>query len=117
MHKVFFDSTFFNLLLAVIFGFIISYIDLHNDEVHSTVMLLLIFSFILGYKDPQKAWLYSILLALSIVSGHLFTKALGFVPKGPPTDNLLWTIMSFIPAFIGGYAGVLMKILFKKSIS
>ncbi len=117
MNKEFFNSMVFNLLLTVAFGIIISYIDLHNDDVQPAVMLLLIFSFILGYKDPPRAWLYSILLALSIISGYLFSKQIGMVPKGPPPDNILWTFLALIPAFAGGYAGVLMKILFKKSIS
>ena len=117
MHKNIFNSVTFNLILAIIFGIIISYIDLHNDEVQPAVMLLLIFSFILGYKDPPRAWLYSLLLALSIITGYLFARLTGFVPKGPPPDNLFWTLLAIIPAFAGGYAGVLMKLLFKKSIS
>ncbi|MEP7146577.1 MAG: hypothetical protein ABI792_06170 [bacterium] len=117
MSVRYFHSIIFNLLLVIVFGMIISYIDLHNDEVQSAVMLLLIFSFILGYKDPHRAWLYSILLALSIITGLLFSKTFGFVPKGSPPDNIFWTLLALIPAFAGGYAGVLMKILFKKSIS
>ncbi len=117
MDKQFFHSIFFNLFLAVLFGMIISYIDLNNDEVQSSVMLLLIFSFILGYNDPPRAWLYSILLALSIITGHFFSDFIGYVPKQPPPSNIFWALLSFIPAFAGGYAGVLMKILFKKSIS
>ncbi|MEO8665854.1 MAG: hypothetical protein ABI462_10180 [Ignavibacteria bacterium] len=117
MSKSFFDSAVFNLILAVMFGIIISYIDLHNTDVQPAVMLLVIFSFMLGYKDPPRAWLYSCMLALSIIAGYLISRLAGFEPEGPPPDNLFWTLLAFIPSFAGGYAGVLIKILFKKTIS
>lgn len=117
MSKEFFNSILFNLLLTIVFGVSISYVDLHNDEVQPAVLLLLIFSFILGYKHPEKAWLYSLLLGLSVIIGYSVAQIIGFTPKAPPPGNILESLLAIIPAFIGGYAGVLVRNIFKKAIS
>lgn len=117
MRSEFFSSIYFNIFLTIIFGIVISYIDLHNDEVQPAVLLLLIFSFILGYKHPPKAWLYCFLIGLSIITGYLIAKAINFTPKGPPPNNIFSSLIALIPAFIGGYCGVLIKNIFRKAIS
>ncbi|MEO8399695.1 MAG: hypothetical protein ABI550_07770 [Ignavibacteriaceae bacterium] len=117
MSKEFFNSFFFNLLLTFVFCVATSYTDLHSEEVQPAVLLLLIFSFILGYKNPQKAWLYSSLLGLSIIAGYGIAKLTGFTPKGQPPDNIFYSLLALIPAFTGGYSGVLLRSIFKKVIS
>lgn len=109
MKPEFLNTFMFNVLIAVLFGVVISYIDLHSEEVQSAVLLLLIFSFVLGYKHPQKAWLYSLILGLSVITGFIFSRLTGFVPKGIPPDNIFSSLLALIPAYIGGYLGVFIK--------
>ncbi|MEO8209787.1 MAG: hypothetical protein ABI840_04470 [bacterium] len=117
MTKEFFNSIPFNLLLTLIFGIIISYVDLHSDEVQPAVLMLIIFSCILGYKHPSKAWLYSLLLGLSIITSLLFSKLIGFKPVGPAPDNIFSSLLAILPALVGGYSGVLLRAIFKKTMS
>jgi len=95
------------VLLTVILamGFFIGWVDLHNNEPQPAAMCIIVFTFILGFRSPAKAWLWAILIGLSIPASQSFA-----LVKGTGSlHNLLTCVIAFIPAFIGGYSGALVR--------
>jgi hypothetical protein len=93
------------VIVILAMGFFIGWVDLHNNEPQPAAMCIVVFSFILGFRSPAKAWLWAILIGLSIPVSQSVALA-----KGTGSlHNLLTCVIAFIPAFIGGYSGALVR--------
>ena len=96
------------VVIAIIAGLIVSWIDLHAKEVQPAVLMLLIFGALLGFARSRSAWRWAIVLAISFFLGDIILPALGVQPIDPVSPNTLATLIGLIPSFIGTYAGVVM---------
>jgi hypothetical protein len=94
--------------LAIVFGFVAAYIDLHTSEVTVTVFVLLVFGFILGLSQANQAWRWAIILGIWVPIAQITARlADGSRPLG--AAYLLAPLLAFVPAFAGTYLGVLTR--------
>ena len=94
--------------LAIFFGFLTAYLDIHADEVQFTVLLLLAFGIFLGYYERKSVWRWGILLALWIPLFQLARVILEsrfqrFIPEG------LGSAIAFLPSMVGSYIGSFLR--------
>jgi hypothetical protein len=101
------DALFF--AAAIIAGLIVSWFDLHANEVQPAVLLLLVFGAVLGFARSRSAWRWAIVLGLSFFLGDMILPAFGIKPIDPVQSNALATLIGLIPSFIGTYAGVVAR--------
>jgi hypothetical protein len=100
----------FHLSAVLILGTFIGWVDLHVEEVQWSVLFLLLFGAVLGVANPSLPWLSALLLGLSIPAAHLIAPLFHVHPIIPP-NHFGWTFLALIPAFIGAYAGALVRAL------
>lgn len=95
--------------LAIVFGFIAAYVDLNTAEVQVTVSLLLVFGFILGFAQPNRAWRWAAILGVWVPIAQITSRLMdGTRPLTP--DYLLSPLLAFVPAFVGTYLGVFVRL-------
>ncbi|MDZ7292727.1 MAG: hypothetical protein ONB44_05505 [candidate division KSB1 bacterium] len=92
--------------LAVMLGFFTAYIDSLGGDFHLFVtgLLLIFFGAILGFMQPQRAWRWALITGGCVYS--IFFICRHFDSLGL---NLLKAVPTFIPAFLGVYAGVFLR--------
>lgn len=95
--------------IAIIFGIIVGYVNLHASEVQAPVLAILVFTFLLGYLHPRRAWIWALVLGLSILLSYVVAPVAGYHTPYPPSPNIFATLIALIPACIGAYAGVLIR--------
>jgi hypothetical protein len=98
------------LIAALILGMSIGWLDLHVEEVQWSVLLLLVLGAVLGYMCARFAWLWALVIGLCIPVAHLLGRLAGVYPIIPPS-SFGWTFLALVPAFLGTYAGALVRIL------
>ena len=84
-------------------------VDLHNAEVQAAAMVIVTGGFVLGIGWPAGAWRWALILGLSIVVGDPMGVQLGIKPPWPETGFNPGSFIALVPAFIGTYAGVLVR--------
>lgn len=95
--------------LGLLLGLLAGYIDLRADEVQGPVLLLVIFAAFLGFLHPVNPWRWALIVGMGIPLAHFAGRALGVYPSYQVLPNVFATFMALIPAFIGAYAGVLLR--------
>jgi hypothetical protein len=95
------------LVLASGCGAWAGYVDLHNDDVQSSVLIALASTFLLGILFPREAWSAAMIVGASIPIAHLYAAATA-MPL-PYELSLPWTLLAFIPSFMGAAAGMLVR--------
>jgi hypothetical protein len=92
-------SFFILLAIAVIFGLLIAWVDSRPtwDDTGITVGVILIVTALLGFASPRRAWLWA--LAVGIWP-PLFALLM---------HNSLGALIALVVAFIGAYAGALIR--------
>jgi hypothetical protein len=95
--------------LGLLFGLMAGYIDLRADEVQGPVLLILIFATFLGFLNPASPWRWALIVGIGIPLTHFTGRAIGFYPHYPVLPNVFATFIALIPAFIGAYAGMLLR--------
>jgi len=103
------------VLVALGFGLFAAYVDFNNDEVQAPVLVVLVASFILGVAQPRQAWRWPLIVALCLPLTREIAPLFGLYPKLPATPNNFATLLALIPAFIGAYSGVAVR-LFGRAI-
>jgi hypothetical protein len=96
-------------LLALFLGILIAVVDIKTDDVQLPALFLLAFGFFLGFSEPKKPWRWAIILAVWIPFvgfAKLILEGAGY--------RLIWecapSLMAFLPALIGAYAGALLNL-------
>ena len=95
------------VLAAVAAGVFAAHVDLHNDDVQATVLILSVSGFVLALIRPRVAWVCAAILGVCIPLAHLHARIMGTVL--PYELSLPATLLAFIPAFVGAYAGVWLR--------
>jgi len=95
--------------LALVFGLIAGYVNLHAKEVQPPALVVLLSAFLLGYIHPKRAWLWALIMGLSISLSYAVASAIGYQTPYPPTPNAFASLIALIPAFVGAYVGVLVR--------
>jgi hypothetical protein len=98
---------FFALLGAAFAG----WVDFNNDEPQAAVLVILVITALLGCLLPGKAWLWGIIVALGLPAMYLLQRAMGLQPTSPPSPRWYASLLALIPAFIGAYAGALVRVI------
>ena len=88
-------------------GAFAGYTDLHNDEVQAAVLVLLVATFLPALVHPKGGWIIALLAGSCVPIAHLWARATGFALPYP--SALPGTLLAFVPAFLGAYAGVLVR--------
>jgi hypothetical protein len=100
----------FYLLAVLILGTFIGWVDLHAVEVQWSVLFLFLFGAALGIASPSLPWLSGLLLGLSVPAAHLIAPVFHAHPIIPP-HRFGGAFLALIPAFMGAYAGALLRAL------
>jgi hypothetical protein len=90
------------IVIAILLGLLIAFIDTrpHWDDTGVTVLLILIASFVCGFLSSKRPWLMAIAVGLWIpVFNIIFSGNFG-------------SLIALIPAFVGAFAGNLLKRMF-----
>ena len=95
------------VVLAIVAGLVIGWLDLGANEVQPIVALLLVAGGILGLVTRRGAWLVAIVLGLGVPTAHAMLWLSGR-PQPEPNVPPLAVFIAMIPAAIGvaGGAGV-----------
>lgn len=102
------------LLLATAFGLLAAYLDFHTDEVQVAVLVILVGTFVVALLRPASAWRWALAAGLCIFAAYQFGPGLGFHPRYPALPGNYATLLALVPAFIGAYAGVLMRYIARR---
>ena len=78
------------------------------------MLVILVVIFLLGIVQPGKAWLWAIIVSLCLPGVYLLAHGLGYQPVSPPSPGWYASLLALIPAFIGAYAGVMLRMVAKK---
>ncbi len=97
--------------LGLLFGLMAGYVDLRADEVQGPVLLVLIFSAFLGFLNPASPWRWALVVGIGIPLAHFAGRAAGYYPPYLVLPNVFATFIALIPASIGAYAGMLLRII------
>ncbi len=97
-----------HIMLALFLGVLIGYLNLHSDEIQFPALLLLVLGFFIGFSHPHDAWVFALLLAMWIpigqfLSTYFYDRTDRFVQEG------ILSLIAFVPAFAGTYAGVAVR--------
>ena len=95
------------LLLALHLGLLVALLDFRSDEPAFSALLLITFGLFLGFAQPKGAWRWACLLGIWIPALALFAFATKLTAVTPVEAVSSFLAVGF--AFIGVYAGVLVK--------
>jgi hypothetical protein len=102
------------VLLCVIAGPFIGWVDFQATEVQTAVLLLLALSAVIAWLRPRTAWLVALMLGLSTVETRFVADALGKTPVTPSTSHIA-ALLALIPASIGAATGALLGVAARRS--
>lgn len=92
------------VVLAIVAGLVIGWLDLGANEVQPIVALLLVAGGILGLVTRRGAWVVAIVLGLGVPAVHALLWAMGRPQPEPSVPP--WSVMiAMIPAALGVAAG------------
>ncbi len=95
-------------MIAVFLGLLTGYINLHSGEIQFPILLLLVFGFFIAFSRPVKVWQFAVLLAMWIPIGQ-FILILAEGKLHPVFQEGIFSLVAFVPAFIGTSAGVVVR--------
>jgi hypothetical protein len=99
------------VFLSLGVGLLLGLLDSHLEPVGVTVLLVALAGGALGLLWPVGAWRWALGLGLGLFLYHLLEAAVGYHPPYPAEPNIFITLAALVPAFIGTYAGVLLRSL------
>ncbi len=94
--------------LSIVLGFITAYAALHGAGDVLVYVLLFMFGGLLGYIGPEAPWRWALVLGIWVPIAEIVYRM--SLPFGAPSPvQLLQPLAALIPAFLGVYAGVLVR--------
>jgi hypothetical protein len=97
------------LLASIIVGGIAGYLDLQYDNLAITLVAVLIGTLILGFFAFDRWWLTSLVAGLGVLAAHLIQSELGSRTSTFEQPDVLASLLSLMPAFVGGLAGAAIR--------
>ncbi len=97
------------VMLCVVVGPFIGWLDFHQTEVQPAILVLLIASAVIAWLQPRYAWIVALMLGLSIVETHFVADILGKTPATPSVPRVA-ALLALIPASIGAATGALIGV-------
>ncbi len=97
-------SLFAAVVLAIVAGLVIGWLDLGANEVQPIVALLLVAGGILGLVARRGAWLIALVLGLGVPAVHAMLWLAGR-PQPEPSVPPFAVLIAMIPAALGVAAG------------
>ncbi len=107
------NKTTIVLLLALLGGLFVGYIDSHASEVQATLMVMLPITFVLGFIEPKRAALWALIVGLSVPVSYLWLLATGQHYTAPPPNGFT-TLIALVPAFVGTFSGAILRRIFNQ---
>lgn len=90
--------------LALACGLIAGIVDLHVEEVTTSVLLLYFLSLGWGAAAPQRVWRWALAIGAGIPVAHILSSLVGY--QAPyPTLSLAATSLALLPTFAGAFLG------------
>jgi hypothetical protein len=94
--------------LAIVLGLIAAYAALHGAGDLLVYVLLFMFGGLLGYIAPESPWRWGLVLGIWVPIGEI-VYAMSLPSGAPPAAQLLQPLLALVPAFLGAYAGMLLR--------
>jgi hypothetical protein len=94
-------------LWTLFVGVLVGLMDVRATEVQMAILLLLGFGFFAGFNQPRRAWRWGLLLGVWVPLFAFIAVGVGLTQWHMQAQ--LGSIMALVPAFLGTYAGVLIK--------
>ncbi len=94
-------------LLTLFLGYVVGWWDVRVTEVSVTVLLLITLGLFAGFQQPNRAWLSALLLGIWVPLFALLGATLKVT--NPTSVELVTSVLALVFAFIGAYAGVLLR--------
>jgi hypothetical protein len=101
-------TTLWLTALSIALGFIAAYAALHGAGDVLVYLLVLMFGGLLGYLGPRVPWRWGLVLGIWVPIALGVDRLTD--PIGPqPMFRILQPLLALVPAFVGVYAGVLVR--------
>ena len=100
---LFFRPRLWHYLFALFLGIVVGWLDRNASEVQGTVLLLLVFGLFMGFAQPKHAWRWALILGAFVPLMGFAAAAFGLKPF--TVNETIGSLIAFVPAFIGTYAG------------
>ena len=101
-------ATLWLTALSIGLGFIAAYAALHSAGDLLVYVLLVMFGGLVGYLGPRVPWRWGLVLGIWVPIAQIVDRLSD--PMGaPPTYKLFQPLLAFVPAFVGVYAGALVR--------
>ncbi len=97
------------MLLALHLGFLTGLIGVKSDDPQLPVVLLLTFGLFIGFARPAGAWRWALALGLWLPALGWLAYALKLSTLNMGVDDLLFSTVALVPAFIGAYGGAFIR--------
>ena len=95
--------------IAIIFGLIIGWLDLHTTEVTVTIVSLFIAGSFLGILQPTAAWRWAILIVFCLPAMVLYAQLIDMQTAEPTQLDVRIIIVTLIITLFGSYIGVFIR--------
>jgi hypothetical protein len=100
-------------LWTLFVGVLVGLMDVKATEVQLTVLLLLAFGFFAGFNQPRRAWRWAMLLGVWVPLFAFIAAGIGLTQF--QMQQQFGALIALIPAFLGAYAGVVIKKLSERA--
>ena len=97
------------LILAVVLGLAIGWLDVHTTEVSVTIAALLAAGGLCGLAQPRAPWRWAILIALGLPIVAAAARFAGLVTAEPIRLDPLVALVAAVFALVGCYTGAFMR--------
>ncbi|MGB8648920.1 MAG: hypothetical protein WCF84_27030 [Anaerolineae bacterium] len=94
-------------LFTLFLGIVVGWFDAKSSEVSFSVLLLLTLGLFAGFQQPKRAWLWALFLGAGVPAFAFLTFTLKVATPTPV--ELATSFLSLVFAFIGAYAGVVLR--------
>lgn len=97
------------LVLALAFGLFAAFLDFQTDEVTVAAFVVLVGTFVAGVLRPAGAWKWALACGLCIFAAYELGPPIGIHPRYPADPGNYATLLALVPAFVGAYAGAILR--------
>ena len=100
-------ATLWLTALSIVLGFVAAYLALHRAGDVFVYLLLVLFGGLLGYLGPRVPWRWGIVLGVWVPIALIVSYLAN--PTREQNYNVYQPLIAIVPAFIGVYAGALVR--------
>jgi hypothetical protein len=100
-------------LWTLFVGVLVGLMDVKATEVQMTALLLIAFGFFAGFNQPRRAWRWALLLGVWVPIFAFIAMGVGLTRFR--VQEQFGSLIALIPAFLGTYAGVVVKKLSERA--